>query len=117
MFPTARVCQSLRLKQISLSLAELHFCLLSVLDIRKQDIPVKDAAFHVPAWEAAYLEPSICSVGSADAVLNLVRISRFHRALPQGAHECEIIRMYKRVPVLQFLQSLARIVQDALIDV
>lgn len=61
------VCQSLRLKQISPSLAELYLCLLSVLDIRKQDVPVKDTTFYVPAWEAAYLEPSIYSVDSADA--------------------------------------------------
>src|SRR5229473_7748704 len=83
---TARVAYALPLSQESLTTLQLLMCFPALINIRDQVIPTDDTAFRVSYWKAAYVEPAVGTIGTADTVFNVVRIPGFYRADPPHHH-------------------------------
>src|ERR1035438_361838 len=116
MFPTTRVRESLRFKQIRFTLPELYICIFALINIRKQDIPADNTTFLILQWEPAYVEPAVNSVRTKNAVLDVVRKPGLYRATPLRYNERTIFLMQERAPIFQLLKGLARVIQDLLIN-
>src|ERR1700688_1819608 len=91
-------------------------CFPALINIRNHVIPTDDMAFPVSQWKAAYVEPAVDTINTADTMFNVVWMPGFYRAGPPRHHHLEIIRMYKWAPICQFLKSQTRIIQDSLIN-
>lgn len=117
--PTPGVAQPLRLEQVGFAPAQLLLCLLPRIDIRQQVVPADDAAIGVSKREAARLEPAIFAIGSADAMLEFVRLPGLDGVLPGGRHSGQVGRMHgiRCPPLLELFKRPTEVVENLAVDV
>src|SRR6185436_5701627 len=91
---------------------------LSVVDVRQQDVPAGNRAVGTTQRARACVKPAMDTVGSAYAVVGLVRLPGFDRRPPRRNHATTVIRMNRVAssPGLQLFGSLSKVVESPLVD-
>src|SRR5262249_14507033 len=86
---------------------------LSVVDVAVQNEPPQNTTVGVANREASNLEPSICAVGSPNAVFELVRLTELDGPLPGGDDAGKVVGMngVRGRPPFELVERLAEVVQ------
>src|SRR5262249_35929065 len=71
---------------------------LAVIDIDIGPVPADKGAMLVMNWRSRYVEPTIFSIGAAEAKLGLSRFSRNLKAPPPALERFQFVRMKYRLP-------------------
>src|SRR5215470_13075140 len=104
--------------KIGLALQQLLLGTLAIIDVCKKEIPRGYRVFRISHREAAHLEPSVNSIGTAAAVFNLVHPALFDRLDASLDDTGNIIRMngISQGPMLQLFICLTEILEGLAVE-
>src|SRR5436305_4195475 len=92
------MCESLRLREITLAPPQCFFSALSVLDIDVVSVPAQNVSGAVTQRAGAAQEPAVFSVEPPDAYLCFERVSLRHCYSPFVAQLFDIVGMDGALP-------------------
>src|SRR5215831_18775255 len=119
---TSRPCKSRdRVKdrpKFALTCSQSLFCLFTIIDVCKEEVPRGYLISRVLHRKTADLEPSVNPISATAAVLNPIDLPRLDRLFARLNYARKVIWMNRtdKGPVLQLLSSLAEILQGLAVE-